>query len=211
MKFSSLQKLGGIAIIFGSILFAAWVVCRVTMLPGQAVLKDFSVMVFNPNWLWITSLALYGLILMTFGFIAVYSRIYKTAGVSGFIGYLFIMVAYILQIAQVTWEVFVYPAIAGYPPALALFKNRMLFNHPQVRLFRSVTEIVILLGVILFCKALVQSKEFSKSAGILFFIGAVIYAVGSSVNMFAEITGILMLSAGCFIIGKTMFLGAKSN
>jgi hypothetical protein len=205
MKFSSLQKLGGIAIISGSVLFALWAICWTTMLPVESRYKDFSVMILSPNWLWISSVSLFGLVLMIFGFSAIYARLHKDAGISGFIGYVLIMIAYILQAAEVTWEVFVYPAIVSYAPAVDLFKNRLLWDHPLIVLYRNVLHITIFLGVVLFCKMLIKAKEFPKMAGILFLVGAVTYAVCASFNMYLEILGVLILSAGCFILGRTMF------
>jgi hypothetical protein len=48
---------------------------------------------------------------------------------------------------------------------------------------------------------LVRSKEFPKSAGILIFIGALFYGLGPMLTVAMAISGIIVLSIGCFQVG----------
>ena len=89
MKFSTLQRWGGIAIILGSVFLTAWAICWSTLLPAHERARDLSKIILDPHWIWIASLAFPGIILMIFGYTAVYSRLYTKAGISGFIGYIF--------------------------------------------------------------------------------------------------------------------------
>jgi hypothetical protein len=209
MKLSTLQKLGGIAIIIGAVLFTAYAVCRPIFLPVIGKTGDFSLIIASPNWIWISTLSLPGVLLMVFGFTAVYSRIYKNAGVIGLIGYLFIALAYILQGAQLTWEIFLYPIIAGHGPSLALFKDRIMLMHPLFQLYRILFDTTIGIGVILFSITLIRGKAFPKIAGILVLCGAFIYAAGPFLNTYVGILGVLILSAGCFILGTKLLSEAK--
>jgi hypothetical protein len=209
MKYSTIQRLGGIAIILGSVLFSAWAICWTTLLPVHERARDVSLMILHPYWTWIASLALPGIILMIFGYTAVYSRLYNKAGLTGFIGYIFIMLAYIFQAAKVTEEVFLYPIIVGYAPSIPLFRDRILLEHPQFILFKWLASVTILIGVILFCITLIKSREFPRSAGVLILCGAVIYAVGPMINIYLAIAGVLILSMGCFIVGYKMLFNAK--
>jgi hypothetical protein len=209
MNFSTLQRWGGIAIILGSVFLTAWAICWSTLLPAHEQTRDLSKIILDPHWIWIASLAFPGIILMIFGYTAVYSRLYTKAGISGFIGYIFIIIAYIFQAAKVSWEIFVYPIIVSYTPSLPLFSEKILTQHPQFILFRWLASTIIFIGVILFCITLIRSREFPKSAGILILCGAVIYAVGPILNVYLAIAGVLMLSVGCFILGYTMFFHMK--
>jgi len=209
MKYSTIQRLGGIAIILGSVLFTAWAICWTMLLPEHDRALDLSKIILDPHWIWIASLAFPGIVLMIFGYTAVYSRLYDKAGISGFIGYIFIITAYIFQAAKVTWEIFVYPIIVNYAPSLPLFSNKILMQHPQFILFRWLASVTIFIGVILFCITLIKSSEFPKSAGILILCGAVIYAVGPMINIYLAIAGVLILSIGCFIVGYKMLFNAK--
>ena len=209
MKYSTIQRLGGIAIILGSVLFTAWAICWTTLLPVHERARDVSLMILHPHWIWIASLAFPGVVLMIFGYTAVYSRLYNKTGILGFIGYVFIILAYIFQAAKITWEIFLYPIIVSYAPALALFRDKILLEHPQFILFRWLASLTIFIGVILFCITLIRSREFPKSAGILIFCGAVIYAAGPMINIYLAIAGVLILSIGCFIVGYKMLFNVK--
>jgi hypothetical protein len=207
MKLSTLQRLGGLATILGSFLLTAWAICWTTLLPIRERARDASALVRDPDWVWIASLALAGLVLMIFGLTAVYSRLYSSAGVTGLLGYLFVVTAYILQAAKVTWEVFVYPVIVGHEPSLPLFRDKLLMVHPQVALFRMLATVAILLGVVLFGTTLIRSKEFPKSAGVLLLSGAVVYAVAPGISIYLAVAGVPVLSAGCFVLGYTLAFG----
>jgi hypothetical protein len=95
MKYSTIQRLGGIAIILGSVLFTAWAICWTMLLPVHERARDVSLMILHPHWIWIASLAFPGVVLMIFGYTAVYSRLHNKTGILGFIGYVFIILAYI--------------------------------------------------------------------------------------------------------------------
>lgn len=211
MKLSTLQKLGGTALIIGVLFLTSWAVCWTMLLPVHERARDASVLVLNRNWIWISSLAFPGIVLMILGFTAVYSKIFRNAGLVGLVGYLFIVAAYIFQAAKVIWEIFVYPAIVSHAPSIALLRDRILLLHPQVCLFRTLAETTIFLGVVLFCAALIRSKIFPKIAGILILCGALIYALGPILNIYIGIAGVVVLSAGCFILGIRMFGDAGDN
>jgi hypothetical protein len=210
VKKSTLQKLGGIALISGVLFLTAWSVCWTTFLPVHERTRDASLLILNTNWIWISSLAFPGIVFMILGFTAVYAKIYKKAGVVGFFGYLFIIVAYIFQAAKVTWEIFVYPAIVNHVPSLSLFRDGLFFLHPQVRLFRTMAEISIFLGVLLFCWTLLRSTVFPRTAGILILCGAFMYALGPMITIYLAIAGVVTLAAGCFILGITMLSDNKA-
>jgi len=209
MKFSTIQRWGGIAIILGSVFLTAWAICWATLLPAHERARDVSLMILNPNWTWIASLAFPGTLFMIFGFTAAYARLYNKAGVLGLIGYVFIILAYIFQAAKITWEIFVYPIIVGYEPSIALFRDKILMQHSQFVLFRWLASVTIFLGVILFCITLIRSREFPKSAGILILCGAIIYTVGPMINIYLAIAGVVILSIGCFILGYKMLFDMK--
>ena len=205
MKLSTIQRWGGVSIIIGSILFTCWAVFRTTLLPLHERGQDISIIILNPNWIWISSLALPGTILMIFGFTAVYSRMYSSSGILGFIGYVFIVLAYLFQAAQITWEIFLFPVIASHGQSVALFRDKILMVSPYVRLYSTMAEATIFSGVILFCLTLLKNREFPKIAGILIFCGAIIYAIGPMITVYVAIAGVVILSIGCFVLGRRLF------
>ncbi len=205
MKLSTIQKFGGVALITGSIFLTLWAIFWTTLLPVAQRAKDPSAMVLNQNWVWIATIAFIGVLLMIYGFTAVYSLIYSNSGVIGFLGFLFVVTAYILQACQITWEIFVYPAILSHTPSIPLFSESILMHHPMIALFHYIFQAFLALGVILFSITLIRSKEFHKSSGILIFSGAIIYAVGPMLSVYIAILGVVILSAGCVVLGRRLY------
>lgn len=141
---------------------------------------------------------------MLFGFYIVYSRIQSKAGLLGATGFLFIEIAYLLQACKVTWELFLYPIIAIHAESAFLLRDGILKHDPSVIVFRTISSITIFVGVVMFCLALHRSNEYPKAAPLLIFIGAVTYAVGPVISVFASIAGIFILAIGCSFLGVTL-------
>jgi hypothetical protein len=201
MTLRTIHKLGGFALIAGSVLFTAYAALWPSLLPVSEAQHDFTKLVLDPNWSWLAWCAFAGVVLMMFGFAAVYSRFYAEAGVTGLLGVVFIELAYLLQACKVTWEIFLYPIMARDASAVALLRDGILRHHSLVLAFRTWASATILAGIVLFCLALVRSRQFSRLAGILIFVGALVYALGPVLSILVAIGGILILSVGCLILG----------
>jgi hypothetical protein len=204
VKFSLVQRLGGMSIIIGAILLTLWTICWTFLLPIHERLRDVSLLIVNHNWIWISSISLFGVILMIFGFTAAYARMYHKVGISGFIGFLLVIIAYIFQAAKITWEIFIYPVLAENSSSIFLLRDRVLFVSPLVVLFKWLSLISIFVGVILFCISLIRSKEFPKLSGYLVFCGAILYGIGPMIHIYLAVIGVVILSLGCFFIGYRM-------
>ena len=201
MNILSLEKIGGVSLILGSFLLAAYSALFPALLPVGNGNYDYVQMVLNPNWTRLASIAFIGVILMLIGFYAVYSRIRSSAGLVGAIGFLFIEAAYLLQACKVTWELFLYPVIAAHPESAFLLRDLVIKHDPTVGIFRMMASVTILLGIVLFCYALHRSSEYPKSAAVLIFVGALVYALGPMISIFVSVAGIFTLAIGCLLIG----------
>lgn len=202
MQILKLQKLGGVSLIAGAVLLTAYSIGFTFLLPVRELRHDITILINDPNWQWITLTAFFGVILMIFGFIAVYSRMYADSGSIGFFGFLLIELAYILQAAKVTWEIILYPVISTHESSAMLLRDFVIKNDARVVIFKTVSSVAIFLGIVLFCLALIRSREFPKIGGILFFTGAFIYGLAPVLSAYlVAITGIVILSIGCVVLG----------
>lgn len=201
MQQSTLQKIGGIALIVGAVLLTAYSIIFSTLLPIDQIRQNYTVVVLNPNYVWNACIAFFGLLCMIFGFTAVYSRLYKDSGVVGFLGYIFILIAYVIQISKVSWEIFIYPLLAGNQNSIFLLRDMVFQHDPGVLFFRMLASATIFIGILLFCISLVRSKEFPRLAGVFIFIGAIIYGLGPMLNVLLAISGIILFSIGCLMLG----------
>ena len=204
MRSAYFERSGGISLIIGSFLFAAYASLLPVLLPIGNGTYDLAQVVLTPGWVPLSIDALVGILLMLFGFYIVYSRIQSKAGLLGATGFLFIEIAYLLQACKVTWELFLYPIIAIHAESAFLLRDGILKHDPSVIVFRTISSITIFVGVVMFCLALHRSNEYPKAAPLLIFIGAVTYAVGPVISVFASIAGIFILAIGCSFLGATL-------
>jgi len=204
MQLSDIQKLGGVSLILGSVLLFVYSVLFPFLLPMKEMNADFTLLVLNPNWISLGVCVFAGVILMIFGFSAVYSKLYAESGLFGLLGFIFVELAYILQASKVTWEIFLWPVIASHRESQFLLRDFIIKNSALVTTFRVLAGITIFLGIILFCIALIRSMRFPKIGGILIFVGAFMYGLGPLLSVYVAMAGIFILSIGCTIIGLTL-------
>ena len=211
MKLTSIQRLGGISLIAGSLLLTAYAILRPLVLPVKEKITDITKIIQDPNWMWLSTIAFIGVLLMVLGFLGVYSRIYANSGIVGLIGFILIELAYILQACQLAWEIFLFPVIVSNAQSISLFRDGIIFHSSLFSLFRVIFMITIFLGILIFCTALVIFSNFHKSAGILIIIGAIVYAIGPALSTYVGVAGILVLSIGCFVLGTGLIKGREKT
>jgi hypothetical protein len=201
MQLSTIQKYGGVSIVLGSALLLAYSILFSSLMPLEAVNTDYSLLVLNPNWLWLAVVAFFGILFLIFGFAAAYSRIFAESGWIGLTGFVIVELAYIFQACKVSWEIFLWPVIASNQASLFLLKDFVIRKSPLVMEFRWIANLTILAGVVLFCIALIRSKSFPKSGGILILIGAFLYGLGPLLSVAAAMAGVFILGVGCTVVG----------
>jgi hypothetical protein len=211
MNPTSPQKLGGIALIVGSLLMAGYSAMFSMLMPISVKSVDYVQVVINPNWRWLAIVVFIGILLMIAGFYAVYSQIRQKAGIVGAAGFLFIEAAYLLQACKVTWEIFLFPIIASHSESAFLLRDAVIKNDPAVGVLRTISTITIFLGILLFCHALYHSQKCPKAAPILIFAGALAYAMGPMIHAYVALSGIFTFAIGCFILGASLFKGQKGH
>lgn len=199
------DKLGGSALIAGSLLFALYSALFTILLPIGDGHYDFVQVVLDPDWRRLALVALVGILLMMVGFYTAYARIRSNAGLIGAVGFLFIEAAYLLQACKVTWELFLYPVIAEHAEAAFLLRDAIIKHDSYVVMFRIAASLTILVGIVLFCLTLYRSGKYPKQAALLIFIGALVYALGASISIFVAVAGIFTLAGGCLLLGATLF------
>ncbi len=199
MELMTIRNLGGLSLMIGGLLLAVYVALFNILLPVELMENDFARMVLTPYWIPACVFALVAVILFVFGFTAAYSKMYASSGVLGGAGYVALTTAYIFQAGQLVMEIFYYPAIASTESGIEMFRQDILINHPMTQLFNVLFIVLIGMGTLLFGIAILRSKVYSKVSGILFMVGAVLYA--ASPVFLLNLIGIILFAAGCFLIG----------
>ncbi len=203
MRLLVLQRLAGSALLLGALLLAIYATAFPALLPIAQAETDFAQLVLNPPWLWLAGVAFAGVLLLAAGFAGVYSRLYASAGWTGLIGFVFLELAYLLQAMSVSWEVFLFPVIARHSGSVVLLRDNLIIQDKLVHAFELSAAATILVGTVLFCLALVRSRAFPRYAGVVVFVGALLY--GLNLNFAAAVAGILIHTFGCLILALRLF------
>jgi hypothetical protein len=201
MRSPSDRNVGAISVIAGSLLLAAYAALFPILLPIGRGTFDYLQVVLSRWWMPLTATALIGVLLLAVGFDAVWSRLRPTAGSAGWIGFISLKTALILQACRLTWELFLDPIIAAQPQAAFLLRDSVIINDPAVVAFRLASAVTIVIGVLLFGIALYQSGAFSRKVLALVAIGSVVYAIGWTISVWVALAGVATLSVGCVLIG----------
>jgi len=204
MEATTLQRFCGIALGLGAVLIAAYSIAFSLLFPVESLVRDLRPIVSQPAWIALGLTAFVAVLLMMIGLGGVYSRLARSSGLLGLVGFLAIELAYLLQAAKVTWEVCVYPMLARNAGAASLLVGRAMMKDPGVATFRLVAMLSILVGVVLFSLAIALSRTFPWLAGLLIFAGAVTYGVGPMVSIALAHVGILVLAMGCLILARRL-------
>jgi hypothetical protein len=159
------------------------VAVQTKLFPSETFLHHFAEAVLRPSWFALAILAFVSLVLLMLGCGGAYSRMVERTGVVGFLGLVTIELAYLFQLAKVTWEACIYPLLARNAGAAQLLVDRAFLEDPGVAVFRQIASGAIFIGIVLFSIALFRSRIFSRIAGLLFFLGAVMYGVGPMISI----------------------------
>jgi len=203
-----LDKLGAVAVVTGGMLLALYAVAVTMLLPISGGSYDLAKVVLDPDWLWISLVGFAGVLLLMPGFLAVHNRL--AAGAVGLVGIMVIEFAYLLQACKLSWELFLYRAIAAQEGSRFLLSDAVLRHDHMVVLFRTLASVAILVGTVLFCFTLFRSREYPRAAAVLVFVGAITYGVGPAISVYVGIAGIFMFAVGCLLLGQRLARPARS-
>lgn len=114
-------------------------------------------------------------------------------------------VALVLQVAKLTWQLLLDPAIARQPAAQFLFTDAVFLTDAALGAFRFLAAATIVVGAVLFGVALYRSGFVPKLAVVLIGLGAVGYAAGFVLSVYLAVGGIITLGIGCALIGRALW------
>ena len=199
------RRVGGTSIVAASALLGTYGALFSITLPAIRSSLDYSRAVLSPWWVPLTTLAFAGVLLMLAGLDALYERARPSSGRLGWTGLVVLKLALILQACKLTWELFLDPIIAARPQAAFLVRDAVIFNDAAVVVFRQVSAITLVAGVVLFGVPLYRSGLLPRRAAALIAAGALLYAIGPMLSTLVAVAGVVVLSIGCAWLGLRLW------
>lgn len=189
----------------GALLLATYAALFPILLPLGSGSADYAEVVSSPWWRGLAATALTGTLFLLIGVDAVHAAIHRTGGLSGWLGLVLLKIALTLQASKVVVQLLFEPLLAAHPATAFLLRDAVLLNDPAVTVFRLGSSIALVLGSAMFGTALYRSRLFPKTAVALIGAGAFVYAVGFVVSMLLTVSGIVILAAGCVVVGARLW------
>lgn len=211
MNLSTLHKLSGWSFITGASLLVIYSVAFFACLPMASLNDNFAALVSDPDWLWIVCSAFFGILLMLPGYTAIYSVTFRSGGWAGLTGYVLIVFANLLQMCQVTWEVFIYPILAHHTETAFLLSDHVIETDPGIAVFFWTSSLSILIGIILFCRMVARSGHFGKAGAWGMAGGAILYGIGPFLTVYVAIGGIVLFAAGAICLANNLIRNIPSG
>jgi len=201
------RRLGGASIVAASVLLCSYGALFPIALPAIHSPLDYSRAVLNPWWVPLTAVAFAGVLLMLAGLDALHQRGHPAGGLA-WTGLTILKLALIFQACRLTWELFVDPVLAGQPQAAFLLRDAVIFNDAAVTVFRQLSAIALVAGVVLTGLTLPRSGVLPRPAAALIAAGALLYTIGAMLSTILAIAGVIVLSIGCAWLGLRVWRDA---
>lgn len=199
------KQLTGFASLAFALLCLLWVAFTYAFLPILEGQNDYSIMVKDNEWIF-TSLA--GLLASIAGIYAIMGIYYANRKVGGFIlftGVVFLILGFALEMASLTWDVFIWPVMSMNDEYLSFIREGIFIRSIQFKIFIIALLIFLSAGNILTAVGLIKTKKYGITMPLLLIIGILFYVAGNLLLVHIATAGLLIYSISFILIGLKLF------
>ncbi|MFC1997704.1 hypothetical protein ACFLXI_08900 [Chloroflexota bacterium] len=202
MSESFINISGYLNILSGVCLLIYWYAFAI-LLPYRELSTTLSILVKNPNWIWINALGVFGALAGLLGQAGIYviqmthSSWYTTAG------FYIATLGTTLLIGTMLWDTILWPILVKHNESLLDFRGPIYSSKIFIPYFVA-AGIVYSLGYILVGTGIYQTGVLPAVAGFLIAVGAPAFGLGSlfgKYQVYVRSFGITVMSAGLIWIG----------
>ena len=198
-----IQLTGGANIAAGILLLAFWYLYAM-LLPYQKLDSSLSILVRNPNWVFVNIFGVIGSLFGLVGLIGIYLKAADTISTTGMIAFLLAFIGTILLTVPLVWDTILWPILTNHDPSLLDFNGPIYTSNSFVPFFIFAGSIYSLgylaLGIIF-----ASSGIYPMAAGVFLAIGAPLFGLGAmfcKMQVYPRTLGITLFSIGLIWIGS---------
>ncbi len=107
-----------------------WVALSLLLLPVDAGQQDYSLMVTNPSWTFISSMGLAATLFGLFAVVGIYYANRARSGMLLFAGTVVLVLGLALEWAGLTWDVFIWPVICANDRYISFVREGGMLRAP---------------------------------------------------------------------------------
>jgi heme/copper-type cytochrome/quinol oxidase subunit 3 len=201
-----MRLVNALCLVFGAIALSCYACLFLMLMPVERAARDFAALVREPLWMPLACLAMLGLALLTIGLLAVV-RDTNLKRLQRELTLAIIAIALLLNFANLTWEAFVFPAIAKDTRAVFVLNDGIIRDFVSVRAFHMLRIVVSALALGLFVRGTWRARTYATPGGALVGLGLCALTFEAMLAPQLVVAGALALCAGGVVLGRDMMAG----
>ncbi|MBN2611130.1 MAG: hypothetical protein JXB00_06200 [Bacteroidales bacterium] len=201
MKTTTLNRLSAGAAFLFALFCILWIVLSYFILPVAEAQGDYSVLVTTPGW---TLVSFTGLLASIFGILVVFGIFHASREQGGwlmFTGTVLLFLGLMLEMASLTWEVFIWPVVCASEDHISFVKEAIFTETIQFKSFIVALLGLLFLGNLVTAIALLRIKKYGMVAPVLILAGIVLYIAGNFISMHVSSAGLCIYAIAFVMIG----------
>ncbi len=179
-------------------------------LPYYGTLDNYITMIQSNNWIMINLIGWIGILFGVFALFFLYGDMAANLKLTGNIGFIAVIVSFLIHLCLVSWEAFIWPVLAYDEQARLLIQNGVLIKSPQIIILYSLFSLTFLTGFILLGIALIKARFFSKPLVLLTITGSFLYSFAVAIGGYAGLIAFTVYLAGIMGLGIVIVKKSKS-
>ncbi|MFO7659061.1 MAG: hypothetical protein R6W78_18525 [Bacteroidales bacterium] len=201
MKTTTLNRLSAGAAFIFAICCILWIVLSYLILPVAEAQGDYSLLVTTPGW---TLVSFTGLLASIFGIFTVFGIFHANREKGGwllFTGIVLLFLGLALEMASLTWEVFIWPVVCASEDHISFVKDALFIESIQFKSFIVSLLGLLFLGNLVTAIALFRIKKYGIIAPVLIMAGILLFVAGNFISMHVSSAGLCIYAVAFVMIG----------
>jgi hypothetical protein len=178
-----------------------WVAGSYLLLPVNAGQQDYSLMIKDPEWIFVSLIGLLSSIIGIFALFGIYLANRDHKGMLLFTGTILLVLGLVLETAGLTWDVFIWPVLCANSNFIAFVTDGIFIQSPQFTIFFIALLAFLASGSVLFALGCGQTGKYGKPVPWLMITGIILYIAGNFVSVHIASIGLCFYSAAFILIG----------
>jgi hypothetical protein len=179
-----------------------WVALSFLLLPVIEGQKDYSLLINDPEWIYVSSIGLISSILGIFAVFGIYYTNRNHEGILLFVGIVLLVLGLALEMASLTWDTFIWPVLCADKSLISFVRDGVFLNSMQFMFFYVALIIFLFFGSVLTALALLKIKKHGMFVPSLLIIGIILYLLGNFLSVYLASVGLCLYSFAFILIAK---------
>jgi hypothetical protein len=178
-----------------------WVAGSYLLLPVSAGEQDYSLMIKDPEWIYVAMIGLLSAIIGIFAVFGIYLTNRDHKGILLFTGTALLVLGLVFETAGLTWDVFIWPVICSDTAYISFITKGIFIQSPQFMIFFIALLAFLASGSVLFALGLGKTGKYGKLIPGLMITGIIFYIAGNFVSLHIASVGLCLYSIAFILIG----------